>query len=73
MTKDWIAIEATTGIFDGYYSFKNDAVKAAHYLTERFKGSCWNVEQQNWNKDRPPFWRTEGIRALKTLFDDRGY
>lgn len=73
MTRDWIAIEETTGIFDGFYSFKRDAVNSAQYLTERFRGSNWKVKKRSWTPNRPPFWRTEGIGKLTELFDDVGY
>ena len=71
--KKWIALEQNTGIFDGYYRHKIDAVNSADYLTQRFVGSNWNVVNKSWTPDkRLPFWRTDGIKALKTLFDDVG-
>ena len=73
MKKDWIALEQSTGIFDGFYSNKIDAVDSANYLNERFKGSNWNVVAESWRPDRRlPFWRNS-IETLKELFDDVGY
>ena len=71
---DWIALEETTGVFDGFYTFKNDAVDTARYLTERFVGSRWVVVNRSWNKNkRLPFWRDSLNHLTERFIDEESF